>query len=152
MDDAEDALSDRQAALLAGLRDCERSGGLVDLAALARRSGYNESSIRTYFTKRLEGVFVFRDPDGGWRVRGAVRCSEEEFARRMSQKAGASSDTLRSEESWRAVVRKLLYEGQRRHYRLRREELELVAALTPDDPRPPGPSAEPPIQPTLFRK
>lgn len=129
-DDDDGPLSDKQLALLRGLRDLELAARPVDLPALAAATGYSESSIKTYFTKRLEGVLVFRD-DGGWRVRGALRCSEDEFARRMSQKAGAANDALRSEESWRALVRKLLYEGSRRHYTLSREEQELVAQLTP---------------------
>ncbi|MEQ1568082.1 MAG: hypothetical protein ABMA64_20755 [Myxococcota bacterium] len=127
------ALRDRQLALLHGLREVERAQGVVDLAALAAATGYSESSIRTYFTKRLEGVLVFRDERGGFGVRGAVRCTEEEFARRMTQKAGAANDALRTEEAWRALIRKLLYEGQRRSYRLGREELELVTAVTREE-------------------
>jgi hypothetical protein len=150
VEDEDDALSDKQLALLNALRDAERTGLEVDLRALARLSGYNESSIRTYFTKRLEGVFVFREADGSWRVRGAIRSTEEEFGRRMSQKAGAANDALKSADSWRSVVRKLLYEGQRRHYELSREELDLVAELTPEEPRPR--TDEIPIQPTLFRR
>ncbi|MEQ1503885.1 MAG: hypothetical protein ABMB14_16710 [Myxococcota bacterium] len=149
MDSADDdePLSDRQRALLRGLREAETAAGPVDVEALATSSGYTASSIKTYFTKRLEGVLVFRDDEGRWRVRGAIRCSEDEFAKRMSQKAGASSDALRTEESWRAVLRKLLYEGQRRHYHLTREELELVRQVT---------AAAPPAvtdgQGSLFRK
>ena len=120
-DESEEELSDRQLALLEGLRDVERADEAVDIDALALRTGYSPSSIRTYFTKKLEGVMVFRE-EGEWRVRGAIRCKPETFARRMSQKAGASSDALRSQDSWRAVLRKLLYEGQRRHYRLGRQE------------------------------
>jgi hypothetical protein len=142
-------LSSRQMALLEGLRDAEREGAPLDPAALAERSGYTESSIRTYFTKRLEGVLVFRDEHGGWRARGALRCTSEEFARRMSQKAGAASDVLRTEEAWRAVLRKLLYEGQRRHYRLSREEVDLAAQLAPEPGR--G-RVDAGIQVDLFRK
>jgi hypothetical protein len=155
-DDDSGPLSEKQLALFTGLREVERTGAAVDLAALAARTGYTESSIRTYFTKRLEGVFVFRDPAGTFRVRGTLRCSEQEFARRMTQKAGAANDVLRTEESWRAVLRKLLYEGQRRHYQLAREELELIASVTPEDLSPPGPSEE--IlrldlgQPSLFKR
>ncbi len=144
-----DPLSERQLQLLEGLRGAERSGRPIDLAGLAERSGYTESSIRTYFTKKLEGVLVFRGEDGEWRARGAVRCSEEEFARRMSQKAGASNDALRTEEAWRAVVRKLLYEGHRRRYTLAREELELVEALRAAARQAP-PAEEVPVQASLF--
>jgi hypothetical protein len=154
-DDDGEVLSERQVRLLEGLREAERHARPAEPRTLARTTGYTESSIRTYFTKRLEGVLVFRDEGGSgeWRVRGAIRMSEEEFARKMSQKAGAANDALRSPESWRAVVRKLLYEGQRRHYHLAREELELVEALT--QPPPARPSVEDsggPIQPTLFRR
>lgn len=151
MEDEDEPLSVRQLALLTALREAEQSGQ-VDLRALAERAGYTESSIRTYFTKRLEGVLVFRADDGSWRVRGAIRCTGKEFARRMSQNSGATNDTLRSEEAWRSVVRKLLYEGQRRHYRLAREELELVAELTPE-PEPSEPIADDlSPQPSLFRR
>lgn len=145
----EEPLSTRQLALLEGLREAERSGLVIDTRALAQRSGYTESSIRTYFTKRLEGVLVFRDDQGGWRARGTVRCSLEEFARRMSQKAGAASDVLRTEEAWRAVLRKLLYEGQRRHYKLSREEVDLAAQLSPEPPRA---RVDESLQAELFRK
>ncbi|MEZ4235726.1 MAG: hypothetical protein R3F59_06095 [Myxococcota bacterium] len=92
-------------------------------------------------------MLVFREEDG-WRVRGAVRCSHEAFARRMSQKAGTAGEALKTEEAWRAVLRKLLYEGQRRHYRLGREERELMEALRGDE-RPAGPSRD---QGELFGK
>jgi hypothetical protein len=151
-DDPDEVLSERQARLLEGLREAERHDRPAEPRALARTSGYTESSIRTYFTKRLEGVLVFRDDSeqgqGAWKVRGALRMSEEEFARKLSQKAGAANDALRTVESWRAVVRKLLYEGQRRHYSLSREELDLVAALSPEPSRPR--TEEVPLQPTLF--
>jgi hypothetical protein len=153
-DDPEDeVLSERQVRLLDGLREAERHGRPAEPRTLARTTGYTESSIRTYFTKRLEGVLVFRDEQGEWRVRGAVRMSEEEFARKMSQKAGAANDALRTEDAWRAVVRKLLYEGQRRHYHLSREELDLVAELSPAEPaRPPTAELELPLQPPLFKR
>lgn len=155
-DEEESGLSEKQLALLTGLREAERTNSAIDIAVLAARTGYTESSIRTYLTKRLEGVFVFRDAAGAYRVRGALRCTEQEFARRMTQKAGAANDVLRTQQSWRAVLRKLLYEGQRRHYQLAREELELIASVTPDDLSPPGPSEEVLRldlgQPTLFKK
>ena len=146
----EEPLSTRQLALLEGLRDAERNAFPIDTAVLAERSGYTESSIRTYFTKRLEGVLVFRDEHGEWRARGTVRCTHEEFARRMSQKAGAASDVLRTEEAWRAVLRKLLYEGQRRHYKLSREEVDLAAQLAPEPSR--GRIDDAVLQAELFRK
>ena len=142
-------LSSRQMALLEGLREAEREGVPLDADALAERAGYTASSIRTYFTKRLEGVLVFRDEHGGWRARGAIRCTSEEFARRMSQKAGAASDVLRTEEAWRAMLRKLLYEGQRRHYELSREEVDLAAQLAPEPGR--G-RLDGGLQAELFRK
>jgi hypothetical protein len=142
-------LSERQQALLEGLRAAERSEAPVDIDALAEATGYTASSIRTYFTKKLEGVLVFRD-GGEWRVRGAIRCMPEAFARRMSQKAGTAGEALRSQEAWRSVLRKLLYEGQRRHYRLGREERELMVELIGDE-TPPGPSP-PAVQASLFRK
>lgn len=149
----EEPLSEKQAALLVALREIERRGEVVDFSALARSTGYSDSSIRTYFTKRLEGVIVFRHGDD-WHVKGALKFTEEAFGRRMSQKATAAAESLRTEASWRALLRKLLYEGARRHYHLSDEELELVDDLRPL-PAPAPPAApqrtdEVPKQPSLF--
>lgn len=133
-------LSDRQRQLLHGLREAERSGGEIDVSALAAATGYSASSIRTYFSKRLLGVIVHRDEQGRFVARGAVRCSEEAFAHRMSQKAQTAGEALQSQEAWREVVRKLLREGSRRGYRLSADELLLVDEL----------SAAPDPQPKLF--
>jgi hypothetical protein len=153
MDDTEDgACSDRQLRLLEGLREAERHGRPAEPRALARAAGYTESSVRTYFSKRLEGVILFRDEQGAWRVRGAIRMSEEEFARKLSQKIGGANDALRTEDGWRSLVRKLLYEGQRRRYRLAREELDLVEALASRPSPEPPPREELPPQPLLFRR
>lgn len=142
-------LSDKQTALLIALRELERSGTAVDFAALAKATGYSEASVRTYFSKRLEGFVAFRDGEG-WRIKGATKITEEAFARRLSQKATGGNEALKTEDDWRRLVRKLLYEGQRRHYHLGREELELVETLTPKvKKRVLGDDA---IQPSLFRK
>jgi len=147
-----DELSDKQVALLIALRELERAGSVVDFAALAKATGYTEASVRTYFTKRLEGFVAFRGEDG-WRIRGAVRTTEEAFARRLSQKAASANDALKTQGSWQLLVRKLLYEGQRRHYQLSHEELELIEVLTPAAPEPRRlTTEEEEIQPSLFRR
>ena len=46
--------------------------------------------------------------------------------------AGAAGEALRTEAAWRRVVRKLLYEGQRRHYTLGPDEQGLFQALLPE--------------------
>ncbi len=127
-----EALSAKQRALLHALQVAEASGEPVDLDDLARRTTYSVSSIRTYFTKRLEGSLVSRDASGAWWVRGAIRCSEASFARRMSQKAGTALQAIGDEESWREFVRKLLIEGTRRGYRLSRDEIQLLAERGPE--------------------
>ena len=71
----DEPLSDKQLQLLIQLREIERAGALVDFAKLARATGYTESSVRTYFTKRLDGFVAFRDAEG-WRSKGATRTSE----------------------------------------------------------------------------
>ncbi len=118
-------------ALLQGLRAFEALDAPVDIAQLAEASGYASASIKTYFSKKLEGVLVFKERDGSWRVRGALKCTERDFARRMSQKAGAAQVALETEEAWRALLRKICYEGHRRGYRLGDEELALVEKLRP---------------------
>jgi hypothetical protein len=145
-----DELSDKQVALLIALRELERADDVVDFAKLARRTGYSEASVRTYFTKRLEGFVAFREATG-WRIRGATKITEEAFARRLSQKAASGNDALKTEASWQSLVRKLLYEGQRRHYRLSREELDLIEVLTPEKASRPLATDEVEIQPSLFR-
>jgi len=145
-----DELSDKQVALLIALRELERAGQVVSFPKLAKDTGYSEASVRTYFTKRLEGFIAFRTDDG-WQIRGAVRTTEEAFARRLSQKAASANDALRTQDSWQSLIRKLLYEGHRRHYQLSREELELIELLTPEPPRRLT-TEEVEIQPSLFRK
>ena len=139
-----EGLNDKQRRLLVALREAERARRPLDLESVAAATGYSVSSIKTYFSKRLDGVLVSRGGDGSWVVRGAIACSEASFARRMSQKAGSATEALKSEEGWRELVRKLLYEGARRDYQLSEDELELVERLRP------SPSAAPP-QPSLFR-
>ena len=133
------ALSEKQRALLLALRDIENDDSpMIDIPALAAKSGYSEASIRTYFTKKLEGVLVFRHGDG-WRVEGATRCAERAFARHMTQKAGSAADSLQTEEAWQMAVRKLLYEGHRRSYNLGPEEnaiLDRIAGLAPAPRKP----------------
>ncbi|MFT4621799.1 MAG: hypothetical protein ACI8PZ_000451 [Myxococcota bacterium] len=129
-------LSDKETALLNGLRAFEALDALVDVGRLAERSGYAQASIRTYFSKKLEGVLVFKEAEG-WRVRGALKCTPAEFARRMSQKAGSVQAALQTEDAWRRLLRKILYEGQRRGYRLGGEEAALVDKIRPRRPRVP---------------
>ena len=68
-------LSERERALLLALREAEGAAAPLDVSALARRTGYAVNTIKTYLSKKLEGVLVFRER-GGWIVRGALRCSE----------------------------------------------------------------------------
>lgn len=142
-------LSDKQTALLIALREVERANAVVDFAALAKATGYSEASVRTYFSKRLEGFVAFREGDG-WRIKGATKMTEEAFARRLSQKATGGNEALKTEDDWRRLVRKLLYEGQRRHYHLGREEVELMESLAPKAKK--RVLGDDEIQPSLFRK
>ncbi len=146
----DEPLSDKQLQLLITLREIERAGEVVDFAKVARATGYSESSVRTYFTKRLDGFLAFRSEDG-WHIRGATRTSEEGFGKRLSQKAGSANGALRTQESWRMLVRKLLYEGQRRHYLLGPEELDLIEAVGGEaEMREPLTTDEIAVQPSLF--
>lgn len=135
------SLSERERILLMCLRACEAARQPVDLSQLAQKTGYTLTTIRTYFTKKLEGVLVFRE-DGEWVVRGSRRVSEQAFARRMSQKAGAVPAALADQSTWRELVRKLLYEGQKRGYQLGPQERGLLKQMeTPTVPQ---------TQPGLF--
>ena len=135
------SLSERARILLACLREAEAARQPVDLTHLAQKTGYTLTTIRTYFTKKLEGVLVFREA-GGWVVRGARRCSEQAFARRMTEKAGAVQAALADQFTWRELVRKLWYEGQKRGYQLGPDERALLKQMeTPSVPQ---------TQPGLF--
>lgn len=131
---ADDRRSARQRALLSHLQEAERKGRPIDLDEAAQAAGYSPSSIRTYFSKRLEGVLVVRDEQGQWWAKGARACSLASFSRRMSQKAGSASEVIKSQEGWRELLRRLLYEGARRHYVLSDHELEMIEQLRPDPP------------------
>jgi len=141
-------LSDKQRALLHALREVEAEDRRVDIQELAEKSSYSEASIRTYFTKKLEGVLVFRDTQG-WRVEGAMRCAERAFARHMTQKAGSTADAVKTEDAWQMAVRKLLYEGLKRGYRPGDEERAILARLDGVIPLPRRP-APAPSQTKLF--
>ena len=151
----DESLSEKQLQLLLQLRAIERADAVVDFAKLARATGYTESSVRTYFTKRLDGFLAFREADG-WHIRGAVRTSEEAFGKRLSQRAGVANEALRNQESWRALVRKLLVEGQRRHYVLGPDERELLEAvggsIRSDPARERLVTEDVAVQPTLFER
>jgi hypothetical protein len=121
-------LSDKQRALLHALREVEAEDRPVEIAELAEKSTYSEASIRTYFTKKLEGVLVFRDIQG-WRVEGALRCAERAFGRHMTQKAGTTADAVKTENAWQMALRKLLYEGLKRGYRPGDEERAILGRL-----------------------
>jgi hypothetical protein len=134
------SITKRERSLLHALRRAERAERVVSATELAAETGYAAATLKTYFSKKLEGALVFRH-ERGWRVKGAVACGEDVFARRMSQKAGAVGEALANEESWRQLTRKLLYEGQRRGYRLSEEEVTLALQLRAVRSRPSGQSA-----------
>jgi len=140
-------LSEKQRALLHALRDIEEEDRPVDIPDLAARTSYSEASIRTYFTKKLEGVLVFREASG-WRVEGARRCAERAFARHMTQKAGSAADAVRTEDAWQMAVRKLLYEGLKRGYTLGDDERAVLDRLRGIAPVPRRSTSQP--QPGLF--
>lgn len=125
-------LSKRERALWLSLKEAEASKAPLDLQRLASRTGYAVNTVKTYLTKKLEGVLVFRT-DKGWIVRGALRCSEERFSALMSQKAGVVQRALADVHSWRQVLRKVLYEGQRRGYHLGPHEEALLDSLREEE-------------------
>ena len=141
-DDGSRALSSRERALLMALREAETMRAGLDLTRLASRTGYAVNTVKTYLSKKLEGVLVFRT-DEGWVVRGAARCSEERFSTLMSQKAGVVQRALADVHSWRQVLRKVLYEGQRRGYLIGPHEEVLLESLREQE-------APQPQQGTLF--
>lgn len=79
--------------LFAALQRFEQEGRSFRLVELAQASGYKESSIRTYITKKLKNKIVFALARDEFKVNGASLITWEEFMRVMSQK-GDSSETL----------------------------------------------------------
>jgi hypothetical protein len=138
------ALSKREHALWMSLREAEGRRAPLDLQRLASRTGYAVNTVKTYLSKKLEGVLVFRT-EKGWVVRGATRCSEERFATLMSQKAGVVQRALADVHSWRQVLRKVLYEGQRRGYHIGPHEEVLLESLREQE-------APEPLQGSLFEE
>ena len=143
-DDRVRTLSQRERALWMSLREAEAARAPLDLARLASRTGYAVNTVKTYLSKKLEGVLVFRT-EKGWVVRGAARCSEERFATLMSQKAGVVQRALADVHSWRQVLRKVLYEGQRRGYHIGPHEEVLLESLREQEP-------PEPLQGSLFEE
>jgi len=136
-EDGSRVLSKRERSLLVCLREAEAAAAPLDLQRLASRTGYAVNTVKTYLSKKLEGVLVFRT-EKGWMVRGAARCSQERFATLMSQKAGVVQRALADVHSWRQVLRKVLYEGQRRGYHIGPHEEVLLESLREQEaPKPP---------------
>jgi len=123
-------LREKEQLLLEALRQRERDGIDASIDGVAADTGYAASTIKTYFSKKLDGFIVTRTERGDYKVRGALDCTEEQFARRMSQKEG---DTLRVDletlSGWRGAVRRLLNEGKRRGYQLGEHEVEMAMDL-----------------------
>lgn len=81
-------------------------------------TGYKPSSVRTYFTKKLQGVLVHRTDGDLWRARGACDCSPAELAELMTQRMATPGVVPKTEAEWRAQLRTLLALGRSRGYRL----------------------------------
>jgi hypothetical protein len=121
-------LRDKEERLLLALRELETTNELFDEALLAQKTGYKLTTIRTYFSKKLDGFLVSRANDDKWRVSGAITCTDEMFAQRMSQRGSEPQIQLLlgDETEWRQTVQRLLHLGHDRGYRLTEEEAELA--------------------------
>lgn len=82
----------RQLLLLDALRAHEAAGRPFALDDLVADTGYKLSTLRTYHTKRLRGVFLFDADDGRLEARGLLNISEEAFLRRLDQTRAAPTE------------------------------------------------------------
>lgn len=121
--------------LLGALREAEASAEEFTASELAERSGYARATVQTYLTKKLLGFLVEEGPGGTWRARGALDCTDDQFAHRMSQKGGAKG-YLSSVAEWRTAVEQLLAEGKERGFTLSARQAVLATSLAPS-PRDP---------------
>ncbi|MSP93590.1 MAG: hypothetical protein EXR79_17660 [Myxococcales bacterium] len=123
-------LRDRERRLLVLLRTCEERGARFRPDAVAAEIGYKPATVKTYASKKLDGWLLTREHDGAYRVRGAIVCTDEEFATRMSQKeTDSDSGGPTNEDEWRDNVRSLLHVGLNRGYTLDDELGDLVLDL-----------------------
>lgn len=77
---------DTQLKLLEFLRARERRGRRFTLAQAAAASGLALTSVRTYVSKKLAPRWVESEDGKYYVVHGALRMSDAEFARVLSQK------------------------------------------------------------------
>ncbi len=89
----------RQLLLLDALRAREAAGVQFVLDDLLDDTGYKLSTLRTYHTKRLRGVFIFDDDDNTLTARGVLDISDDAFLRHLDQ-TRASPSTEEALVAW----------------------------------------------------
>lgn len=126
-------LNEPQRRCLAKLKECERKGQAFSIADLVTATGWNESTVRTYLTKKLLDRFVFREEGTGrYRARGVGSLGDEQFAQLMSQKT--VPDDLEqhlvhfSAKEWEKALVLMVAHGKRRHFDVRAALERLIAA------------------------
>lgn len=116
-------MRETQLKLLGFLRARERRGSRFTLAQAAAASGLALSSVRTYVSKKLTPRWVESEDSKYYVVHGALRMSDTEFARVLSQKA---DDTFTTASQWRDQLKRLLEAGIARGYAVPERTSELL--------------------------
>src|SRR5438105_537333 len=99
--------------LLEFLKACEQRKGTFTIEDAAAASGLSASSISTYISKKMRGVWVDPVDEQHFSVHDLVSVSVGEFERLMTQK---SSTPHVSAEEWQARMRALLVIGREQGY------------------------------------
>jgi hypothetical protein len=128
------ALRERQERLLLALRELEAAGASQEprdfYAVIVQKTQYRPKTVPTYLSKRLDGRLIHRDASGRIRVTGALACTEEDFARLMSQNLpGSELPVFEGREDWRRALLALVQVGIEKGYSLDESDGDLLLDL-----------------------
>lgn len=104
------------------LRQCEASGVSFTVRAAAMETALEESSVRTYLSKRLRG-YVTKVGRGRFAARGVRELAPREFEAVMCQ-----TIDVQSEAGWSALLREVVRIGRKYQYRVDDLVLEAVTS------------------------
>jgi hypothetical protein len=82
-------LTTTQATLLDLLQTGERSGSLIEITAIAQKTGWKPSTVVTYLRKGHLDAFLTKVSPSAYEVHGVIHLTETEFLQALTQKQGA---------------------------------------------------------------
>jgi hypothetical protein len=123
-------LSPGQQKLFEFLKQSESSKRHFTPEDAAMASGLAESSIRTYFSKKLANNWVFNADYRYYEARGIISTSSQEFANVMTQKL---SPPIHGYAGWREQLENLIVEGVGEKFPVADTLLEIAASIEDSD-------------------